>query len=141
MNIFFSPLPMWQSQGLAIIRIVIGLFLIYHGAEIFDSSKMNEYLKWDMFKNTSSGVFRVYAGKAAELAAGLLMTAGLLTRLASLIIIVTFLYISIFIGQGKIWYEDQHPFLFMLFGFVFLFTGGGRWSIDNLLFNKMAKQN
>lgn len=140
MNKFFSPLPVWQSQGLAIVRIIIGVFLIYHGAEIFDPSKMNEYLKWDIFK-TPSATFRVYLGKGAEFVAGILLFTGFLTRLASLIVIATFLYISLFIGHGKIWYEDQHPFLFTLFGLVFFFTGPGKWSVDNLLFDKTKTQN
>jgi uncharacterized membrane protein YphA (DoxX/SURF4 family) len=40
------------------------------------------------------------------------------------------------VGDGKIWYEDQHPFLFVLLAAVFFFTGPGKWSIDYLLFNK-----
>lgn len=135
MNKFFSPSPLWQPQGLAIIRIIIGAFLIYHGWEIFDATKMNEYLKWDIFKNTDSPQLRVYVGKGAELLAGLLLAVGFLTRFASVIIIITFSYISLFVGQGKIWYEDQYPFLFMLLGFVFFFTGPGKWGVDNLLFN------
>ncbi len=39
-----------------------------------------------------------------------------------------------FVGHGKIWYEDQHPFLFVLLAFVFFFIGGGKWSVDYLLF-------
>jgi uncharacterized membrane protein YphA (DoxX/SURF4 family) len=135
MTKFFSASPIWQPQGLAIIRIVIGAFLIYHGWEIFDADKMNEYLKWDIFKNTDSPKLRVYVGKGAELVAGVLLAVGFLTRFASVIVIITFSYISLFVGQAKIWYEDQYPFLFMLLGFVFFFTGPGKWSIDNLLFN------
>ena len=140
MKKFFSASPLFQSQGLTIIRLITGFFLIYHGWEIFDATIMNEYLKRDVFKNTSSPSFIVYMGKAAELVAGFLLFVGWLTRLATIVIIITFLYISLFVGQGKIWYEDQHPFLFVLLALVFFFTGPGKWSIDNLLFTKIQNR-
>jgi putative oxidoreductase len=61
---------------------------------------------------------------------GLVLVAGFLTRIAALITIGTFAYITFFIGGGKFWYEDQHPFMFLLLGALFLFAGGGLWSID-----------
>ena len=136
MKKFFSASPLFQSQGLTIIRLITGFFLIYHGWEIFDATIMNEYLKRDVFKNTSSPSFIVYMGKAGELVAGFLLFVGWLTRLATIVTIITFLYISLFVGHGKISYEDQHPFLFVLLALVFFFTGPGKWSIDNLLFTK-----
>jgi uncharacterized membrane protein YphA (DoxX/SURF4 family) len=46
------------------------------------------------------------------------------------------LYVSFFVGHGKIWYEDQHPFLFVLLALVFFFYGPGKMSVDQLLFGK-----
>lgn len=136
MRKFFTSSPIWQMEGIAVIRIITGLFLISHGWEVFDPAKMKEYSAWEIFKNTASPSFMVYAGKAAELLAGFLLLLGLFTRLASIIIVITFLYISFFVGHGKIWYEDQHPFLFVLLGLIFFFTGAGRWSVDKLVFDK-----
>ena len=136
MNRFFSSSPIWQTAGLTLIRFVVGFFMIYHGWEVFSAEKMNGYLQWGMFKNSSSGKIMVYAGKATELAGGILLFIGLFTRVAALILMGTMAYITFFIGHGKIWYEDQYPFLFVLLAFVFLFMGGGRWSVDHLLFKK-----
>ena len=136
MNKLFSTDPILPKSGLTIIRIIIGCFLVYHGWEVFDKNKMNEYIAWDVFKKSSSPSFMAYMGKTAELVAGFLLAIGLFTRIASIIIIGTFIYIPFFVGNGKIWYEDQYPFLFALFGFVFFFTGAGKWSIDNVLFHK-----
>lgn len=136
MNRFFSSTPLWQNAGLALVRVIVGLLMAYHGWEIFDTAKMNEYMGWDIFKRSSAMPVMVYMGKAAELVAGIMLAAGLLTRVASLILIFTMAYISFSVGHGKVWYEDQHPFLFVLLGFVFLFMGGGKWSMDHLLFNK-----
>ena len=135
MNKFLSSTPIWQTAGLTLIRIVVGSFMIYHGWEIFSEAKINEYLKWDIFK-TSSGKTLVYLGKAAELIGGILLVLGLFTRLAALVLIGPMIYITFFLGHGKIWYEDQYPFLFILLGLVFFFMGGGRISVDNLLFKK-----
>lgn len=125
-----------QQEGLAIIRIIVGLFMIYHGFEIFDTAIMKDYTTWDQFKTKPAPLFFVYAGKVAELIAGILFTIGWFTRPAALVLILTMLYISFFVGHGKVWYADQHPFLFVLLGFVFIFTGPGRWSVDGTLSNK-----
>ena len=135
MNKFLLSSPIWQTAGLTLIRIAVGSFMIYHGWEIFSEAKINEYLKWDTFK-TSSGKTLVYLGKGAELVGGILLVLGLFTRLAALILIGPMIYITFFLGHGKIWYEDQYPFLFILLGLVFFFMGGGRISVDNLLFRK-----
>ena len=140
MNKLFSPAPIMQAQGLAIVRIITGLFMFYHGWEVFDSATMQGYAGWDQFKGMSSPALMVYLGKGAELVAGLLLTAGCLTRLAALVLILTMLYISFFIGHGKIWYDDQHPFMFVLLGLVFIFCGPGSWSIDGLLHKNKTNQ-
>lgn len=132
MKKFFSTEGIFQDEGLAIVRVVVGLFLVYHGWEVFDATKMKEYATWDVFKQTFSSSFLVYLGKGSELLAGFLLTIGLLTRLACLIIIGTMLYITFFVGHGKFWYEDQHPFLFVLLALVFFFTGPSKWSLDAL---------
>lgn len=135
MNFFLSPSPIFQNTGLALVRICIGVFLFYHGYEIFDHGTMEKYLSWDIFNNNNGRVL-VYAGKAAELIAGILFFLGLFTRFASLITIGVMAYIAFAIGKGIIWYDDQHPFLFILLSMVFIFTGPGALAIDNIIFKK-----
>src|ERR1051325_8698194 len=134
MNRFFSPSPLWQNNGLGLIRILIGISLIYHGWEIFNTKAMNEYFTWDMFKDSSLAKIFVYAGKVSELISGILLLLGLFTRIACIIIICTMAYIAFLVGHGKIWYEDQYPFLFVIIGFIFIFTGPGSFSLDNVIF-------
>jgi uncharacterized membrane protein YphA (DoxX/SURF4 family) len=97
---------------------------------------MKEYATWGMFKKNSSPSFMPYLGKVSELIAGLLLTLGLLTRAACILVIGTLGYISFFVGNGKIWYEDQYPFLFVLLALVFIFTGPGNFSLDKKIFDK-----
>lgn len=80
----------------------------------------------------------MYAGKAAELLAGILFVLGLFTRIASLLTIGTMCYITFMLGNGIIWNNDQHPFLFVLLALVFFFTGAGRFSLDQYLFSKKS---
>ena len=103
--------------------------MIHHGAEVFNEEIMKGYYDW-----VKSSHFMIYAGKASELVAGLFLLPGLFTRFASLLMIGTMAYVSLFVGQGRVWYEDQHPFMFVLLGFVFLFVGGGKYSVDHLIF-------
>jgi putative oxidoreductase len=138
MKRFFSPLPLWRGNGLAPVRTIVGSFLIYHGCEMFDTPVMNEYFKWDMFKDSSSAKFLVYGGKVAELLTGVLLVLGLFTRIACIILICTLGYIAFFVGHGKIWYEDQYPFLFVVIGFIFFFTGPGSFSLDSLIFKNKS---
>ncbi len=133
MNKLFSIDPIWPESGLAFIRIVVGIFMILHGAEIFNEETMRSYLTW-----MSSPLYMIYVGKAAELIAGIMLALGFLTRLASVVLILTMLYISVFVGKGRIWYEDQHPFMFVLLGLVFFFLGPGRFSVDWLLSKRNA---
>jgi putative oxidoreductase len=134
MKKFFSPYSLWQTAGLSLVRCVVGVFLIYHGCEIFSESTIHKYLQWDQFKN-SNGNFLVYSGKSAELISGILFVLGLFTRIACLLIIGVMCYITFFLGKGIIWYDDQHPFLFVLLALVFFFTGPGNFSLDKLIFN------
>lgn len=131
-----SYLPINQEAGISVIRIIVGLFMVYHGWEVFDSETMKGYLTQDAFKNYSSALPIIYMGKTAEMISGLLLTFGFLTRVGCVILMLTMLYISFFVGHGKIWYQDQHPFLFVLLALVFFFTGPGKWSIDFVIFNK-----
>jgi len=130
MNKFFSPQPIWQGSGLAIIRILVGLFMFYHGLEVFDAAKMKEYSTWAPTRNFSFPLLLAYAGKIAELIGGLMLALGLFTRLGIIFLIIPMLYIAFLIGNGKIWYDDQYPFLFILLALVYFFSGPGEWSID-----------
>jgi putative oxidoreductase len=135
MQSFFGTSPFYLDKTLAILRIALGLLLIYHGREVLYPEMMKGYFDWEPFKGPN-GKFLAYLGKGAELVAGILLVLGLLTRIGALICLGTLAYVTFFIGHGKFWYEDQHPFMFVLFGVLFLFSGPGAWSVDGLLFRK-----
>lgn len=135
MKKLFSISSSMQAHGLAIIRIITGCMMIYHGWEIFNSTTMDGYLKWEMFDGPG-GKTMVYLGKGVELLGGILMALGLFTRAGAVILLCTMGYIAFFVGHGKVWYEDQHPFLFVLLAGIYFLLGGGAWSLDQKLGGK-----
>jgi len=134
-----SSSPLALSQGIGLVRILVGFLLAYHGQEVFNAELMKEYASWDTFQG-SNGLFMVYLGKGSEFVAGVLLLLGLLTRIGSMITICALGYITFFVGHGKFWYEDQHPFMFVLFGILFFLTGPGAWSLDVLLFRNTQNE-
>ena len=115
----------------AFIRIVIGFFVFYHGWEVFDTVKISEYAQWDSIKVLPKPYWVAFLGKAAELVAGFMLMIGFKTTWAATLLVSTMLFITFYLGHGKVWYEDQYPFLFALFGLQYMFVGAGIWSVDN----------
>lgn len=129
------------DTAIAIVRIVVGIFMIIHGIEIFSEEKMKGYD--DFFTkdlHMSNAVFISYAGKALEFLAGIFLTFGLFTRLGALIMFGAMSFITFGVGQGRFYMEDQHPFMFVLIAFILFFDGGKKWSLDNLIFKKRRVQ-
>lgn len=135
-NQLFGVSQSRRETGLGIVRIFFGVFMIYHGWEVFDRTKMNEYTKWMVDLKLYAPAFMAYLGKSIELAAGVFLTIGLFTRIAVIPLGFTMLFICFVLGEGRIFMQEQYPFLFVLLSVLFFLTGPGRWSIDSGLFNK-----
>lgn len=134
MQKMLSTQPLWSSTGLATIRIVVGLLMAYHGMEIFLPETMKVYQEWEIIKSLPAPVMMVYLGKGLEFVTGICFVFGIFTRIAALLMAIDLLFICFVIGNGRFYYEDQHPFLFALLAMVFFFTGPVRWSLDERLF-------
>ena len=128
---FFTTYPEFPKIGLASIRILTGLLMAYHGLEIFNSETMRMYAEWDVIKALPFSYFMPYVGKSIELITGIFFVLGLYTRFAALFMAGNMLFICFYIGSGKFYYEDQHPFLFALIALVFFFTGSVKFGLDN----------
>lgn len=120
----------WQQTGVATIRIITGLLMAYHGWEVFDGAKMADYAKWEVIQTLPAPQLMVYAGKSLELITGLCFVLGIFTRIAALFMALNMLFICFKVGNGKFYYEDQHPFLFAILAMVFFFTGPVKWSLN-----------
>ncbi|MHB1178293.1 MAG: DoxX family protein [Daejeonella sp.] len=135
LNKYLSPQPLWQYKSLAILRIITGLLMAYHGWEVFDSYKMYEYANWDVIKTMPSPVFTVYLGKGLELVSGIFYSYwAYLPVLLLCFMAINMLFICFIVGNGKFYDDDQNPFLFAMLAITFFFTGSVQWSIDQLIF-------
>ena len=129
----------WTDNVIAIVRIIVGAFMIYHGSELFRPEIMERYYQMLGDMKMSNAVFLSKFGKACELAAGILLTTGLFTRLGAVIMAGAMSFITFGIGEGRVYMEEQHPFMFVLFALIFFFDGGKKWSLDNFIFRKKAQ--
>lgn len=134
-----SPVPYQSSTVLVILRILVGVMMMYHGWEIFDELKMVEYGKWMVDLDFPFPATLAYLGKGSELLGGLLLAIGLFTRIASLALIITMSIVTFGIGNGRLLMEDQHPFMFVVLGLLFLFLGAGDFSFDKGFYNSKPK--
>lgn len=130
-----SPHGLWYHEGLALVRITTGILMIYHGYEVFMGDKMDGYQQWLTDLKFPSPAFMAYLGKGAELVGGILLTFGLFTRFAAILLAITMAVVCFGMGDGKFLTNDQHPFLFVLISLLFFFTGAGKYSLDYLFFN------
>lgn len=125
-----SAQPLWMNEGLAIIRILIGLLMAFHGKEIFEPEIMMGYAQWEQIKALPFSDYIAYLGKGTEFVTGCCFVFGLYTRIAALLMAGNMLFICFVIANGKFYYEDQHPFLFAVIALVYFFTGPVKWAID-----------
>lgn len=121
-------------QGVVIVRIISGLLVSFHGLGIFNPGHMEGNIAWLSDIHFPSAPLMAYVGKGSELLGGLLLCLGLFTRFACIALIFTMSVITFIMGHGKIWNEDQMPFLLLLLFLLFLCIGGGMYSLDSLFF-------
>lgn len=127
-----------NENGLAFILILVGLLMLYHGVEIFNSETMKMYIGWDAIKALPFPVVLTYTGKSIELITGICFVLGLLTRTAALLMAFNMLFICFYVGSGKFYYDDQHPFLFALLALVFFFSGAVKFGLDKKFFKDQS---
>ena len=124
------------ENWLIIIRILVGVMIAVYGLEMFHSKEMKDAVAWLTDIHFPIPLFMAYLGKVTELVGGIFLAAGLFTRFVSIPLVINMSVITIFMGSGKIFGDGQLPFLFLLFFLSFIIYGGGKWSLDNLLFNR-----
>lgn len=129
-----TQLPGVWHDGIAIVRIVVGIMLIFHGWQVFQAHEMEDLRDLLVGMSMPFPAAMPYAGKLIEIGCGVLLILGLFTRVATALLFITFMFITFVVGEGKIFSDNELPFLFALVSLLFFFTGSGRLSIDFVLF-------
>ena len=133
-NSLLSPTHIFNG-GLLLIRVITGILMVYHGLEVFDSDKITGYSQWMTDLKFPLPTFMAYLGKGSEFIGGACLILGLFTRLACIPLIVTMLVVTFFMGEGRVFTDEQHPFLFALLSAMFVCVGAGKWSLDHYFFS------
>jgi putative oxidoreductase len=120
-------LQRWQTQLLAILRIVAGLLFLEHGTSKFFGFPVPFPMPGDLPPI-------LLAAGVIELVAGILITLGLFTRLAAFIASGE-MAVAYFIGHFPkgFWPLENMGDAAILYCFVFLYiaaAGPGAWSVD-----------
>ena len=121
-----------SNKGVACLRVVIGILLVIHGTQMFYTNEMVEYGPWMKDLGFPFPVLSAYIGKAIELIGGLCLILGVFMRAACVLLMITFLSITMVMGGGKILTDAQHPFMFFLFSALFFFCGDSGYSVKRL---------
>ncbi|WP_311081053.1 DoxX family protein [Paenibacillus polymyxa] len=129
------------ASGLLLIRLVVGLLLVGHGAQKlfgwFGGYGPKGTGGWMESIGIKPGVFMAVSAGLMELLGGALLAAGLLTPLAALLITATMLGAIFKVhGQNGIWATAngyEYPLVLIAVVIGIALTGAGSYSIDAIL--------
>lgn len=138
MNLFTKEWDLGKDFGILLLRVVFSVALLYgHGidklAVLFSGNEIQFLDPIGLGVHAS-----FYLAMLAENLCSLLLILGLFTRINAAILAINFLVILVFhmiqVGDN---FQVLEPRLFYFFAYLaFILTGGGKHSLDNLLFNK-----
>ncbi|MDQ0297747.1 putative oxidoreductase [Salibacterium salarium] len=130
------------SIGLLFIRVVIGVSFAAHGTQKLFGWFGGHGLKatggfFDSIGIKPGYTMALLAG-LAEFAGGLLFAFGLFTPVAGILIAITMIGAIVKVhGQNGFWATEggyEYNLMLLVIGIGFVFTGGGLYSLDALLF-------
>ncbi|MHB0882995.1 DoxX family protein [Paenibacillus sp. SEL1] len=129
------------ASGLLLIRLVVGLLLVGHGAQKlfgwFGGYGPKGTGGWMESIGIKPGVFMAVSAGLMELLGGALFAVGLLTPLAALLITATMLGAIFKVhGQNGIWATAngyEYPLVLIAVVIGIALTGAGSYSIDAIL--------
>ncbi|RFS21900.1 DoxX family protein [Chitinophaga silvatica] len=127
------------ENWLILIRIIAGLLIMVHGMGTFNPIHMKGNIDWLTDLHFPAPTFMAYLGKGSEFIGGILLILGLLTRFAATVLVINMSVITFIMGSGKIFTEDQPPFLLLILFVYLLIMGGGNYSLDKILLDKSSK--
>jgi putative oxidoreductase len=136
-----NPNPI-SLNVILIVRIIVGVYFIIHGHEFFNTKAMQgfaTYLKNDLHFPLPTSF--AYLRTGAELFGGIMILLGLFTRVGAFLIMITMLVASFTAGKGDLFGEAEFTIIYATLCFVLVLIGGGKYSVDYVLYNRINGQN
>lgn len=128
-----------KTDVLFIVRIIVGLWIFWYGKDVFKPEWFDRRLiMWKRDYGFSNTVLMLYLSKGAECFLGLTLAMGFLTRISSFVLLFV-MSVAVVIGQsGHVfpYNKGEITLFYWLFFLAFLFLGGGKYSLDSLIFKK-----
>lgn len=129
-------------MGLTILRVVVGFVMAFHGW-----TKLADYSGWR--ENVASlGVPMPEVAAAlslfAELGCGVLLMIGFLTPIAALFVAINMVVaiVTVHLGNGLLARDGgfEYPLVLAVIALFFVVRGGGKYSLDRLLFKRRRRE-
>ena len=123
-----------RDAALALARVATGLFLV-HGVwdNVVDPERMAEFVGFMRASGFAAPEWLAPFSVYTQLAAGVMLVLGLLTRWAGLIVTATFV-VGLWVVHWEQTFREWWPALsLVLLGAFFVTSGGGRLALDRLL--------
>jgi putative oxidoreductase len=134
MNRIFDTRPLNADLGALLLRLTVGGLFIYYG--------YGKLANYDQMVTMFGDVIGIGTKLSlnlvifAELFCGIFVTVGLLTRLSIIPIFIT-MTVAYFVAHAADPFQAKVPaFTFWCLCFVVFVLGSGRYSVDNLIFNR-----
>ncbi len=126
-----------NHMGVAFLRICVGAMMLSHGWP-----KLLMLLRGEGagFPDPIGlgGTFSLMLCCFAEFFCSLAIIAGLLTRLASLVLVLNFWVVVFFVDKGANWAQVELPVLYLVCFITLVCTGSGRFGIDHLVRRRLG---
>ena len=122
--------PISIDVGLLLLRLVLGFGMLTHGLP-----KLVNYSERVSKFSDPLGVgseFSLMAAIFAEVFCSVLLIVGLYTRLALIPLIITFLVVTFVVHGDDPFSQQEKAILYLIPYFTILFTGPGKFSIDQI---------
>lgn len=128
-----------RDLGLLLLRLGVGgLMAFSHGFGKVQKLLAGGPYEWADPIGLGPGLSLTLAA-SAEFVGGLLVAVGLLTRFATVPLAVTMLVAVFVVHAGDPFAKQEFGLLYLIPFLTLLLSGGGRWSLDAVLFGKRAK--
>jgi putative oxidoreductase len=134
-DLVFGPAAVGSTAadaGLALLRVGAGVLLVLlHG--LGKVPPQEGFVGWIGSMGFPAPLLLAWLAAFAEFGGGILLALGLLTRPATLILVVHFTIVVLIAHAGDALADRELAILFGLIAFAFLLAGPGRFSLDSLI--------
>ncbi|MBX3459132.1 MAG: DoxX family protein [Planctomycetes bacterium] len=127
-----------RAIGVLILRVGAGVLMMTHGW-----GKVKRMLdgNWEFADPIGLGpTLSLIAVAGAEFVCAGMVVVGLLTRAAAAPVVFAMLIAAFVIHANDPWVRQEMPLLFALMFFVLMWTGGGRFSLDALMWPALKRR-